>query len=320
MSEPERGASEIDEPIRVHFARTENSGLDEAIVPFEGLARYSRRSVVVGSPAEADLILFTQAHLCPDPFHMSTLFATEAWQRFPARCFVIDWRDRPWCGMPGLYASMPRQHRLQQWQRPWVYPWIRDDDLVTRRSDPAPLLFSFVGAATHGCRTEIFNLNHSRGVVRNSRDDSPSSHDPIEFRRSYVDDLVASRFVLCPRGHGTSSFRLQETLAAGRVPVVISDGWDPPTGPPWNDVIVRCEERKVKGLIEHLKHLEPDYERRRTSAARHYDNWFRREVMFDRMLDELRHLLAEEQGRFPAQGKRNVWYWRLRLAGLLRGT
>lgn len=64
-------------------------------------------------------------------------------------------------------------------------------------------------------------------------------HDPthgvviVESSAGAFQQLVASKFGLCPRGQGAHSFRLFETLAAGAVPVVLSNGYVLP----FNDVV-----------------------------------------------------------------------------------
>lgn len=55
-----------------------------------------------------------------------------------------------------------------------------------------------------------------------------AEHAKERLADKYIKLIHDSRFVLCPRGGGPSSRRLYETMAAGRVPVVISPRWIPP--------------------------------------------------------------------------------------------
>jgi len=48
-----------------------------------------------------------------------------------------------------------------------------------------------------------------------------SSRDPSQLRQAYLEDLDDSDYVLCARGQGNYSLRLFETLAMGRIPVVL---------------------------------------------------------------------------------------------------
>lgn len=74
---------------------------------------------------------------------------------------------------------------------------------------------SFVGAVTHHCRREIINnLSHLDGYYITDR------KMPIS---EYCKVLARSKYVLCPRGYGKTSFRIMEALQYGAIPVYISD-------------------------------------------------------------------------------------------------
>lgn len=45
--------------------------------------------------------------------------------------------------------------------------------------------------------------------------------DDINLRNEYVDNMINSDFILCTRGSGNFSYRLYETLSAGRIPIFI---------------------------------------------------------------------------------------------------
>ena len=62
--------------------------------------------------------------------------------------------------------------------------------------------------------------------------------------------------ILCPRGEGTSSIRLFESLRMGRPPVIISDQWVPPEGPAWDTFSVRIPERRIHTIPDRLTELE----------------------------------------------------------------
>lgn len=50
-----------------------------------------------------------------------------------------------------------------------------------------------------------------------------SPHEQQHRRKRYLTTLADSLTVLCPRGEGTNSIRFFETLAAGRIPILVSD-------------------------------------------------------------------------------------------------
>jgi len=50
---------------------------------------------------------------------------------------------------------------------------------------------------------------------------TPERHDELNARNRYIEAIRDSKFVLCPRGNGTTSIRFFETLAACNVPIFI---------------------------------------------------------------------------------------------------
>ena len=61
-------------------------------------------------------------------------------------------------------------------------------------------------------------------VLRPSFYGGAAGGDPdaqLQARTGYVENLVASDYVLCARGAGNFSYRLYETLSCGRIPVFV---------------------------------------------------------------------------------------------------
>ena len=61
----------------------------------------------------------------------------------------------------------------------------------------------------------ILRDNFFAGVA----DHSPDAQDRV--RKAYLQNLVESDYVLCARGGGNYSYRFYETLAAGRIPLLL---------------------------------------------------------------------------------------------------
>jgi Exostosin family len=108
--------------------------------------------------------------------------------------------------------------------------------------------------------------------------------------------LSRSRFVLCPRGAGTSSVRLYEALAGGRVPVIISDDWVAPIGPDWDSFSLRWPEGRVQGLVEAIEERDADWPKLSAAAAAAYRDFFAPTVAFHRIV-ELFSELREDGSR-----------------------
>jgi hypothetical protein len=294
--------------MRVHVARL---GLDpqqdEPAERFEQLAQIDRfgEHSVSADPEAADVILFPQCHMLPADWQLTAIREHPLNKRFAEKVLIYDERDRTWCAFPGVYVSMPERDFDSRYQRAWAYFPVPRREFSTRPD----LLFSFIGSPSSRCRRPLFDLNHSEAVVEQIRGFTfydPTSLD-FENRRARFDDILhRSRFVLCPRGRGTSSIRLYETLAAGRVPVIISDDWVAPRNVNWDDFSIRWPEGRVKGLVETIEERDGDWPEMSAAAARAHREFFSPEVWFHRVVElcrEIRPGRAQEQ--FPRAGIRN---------------
>jgi hypothetical protein len=267
---------------------------------------------VAGSPAEADVVLLVDCQYVPHDPGLRALRRNPLFRRFREKTLIYDERDVPWPAWPGVFMSMPRNELVPAFQKPWLYamaPFPRIEPQA-----PPDLLFSFVGSPSHPVRRAVADLHHERAQVETVAGFTFYDPEGLEFveRRRRYDELIArSKFVLCPRGKGASSIRLLEVLAAGRVPVIISDDWMPPEGPDWQTFSILCPEKDVGAIPALLEEREADFEELAAAARRIYSEWFSRERTFARIGDLCAALLeSDAPARFPARGVRGRAYFR----------
>lgn len=241
-------------------------------------------------PERADLILFAESEhgvglLClPVRNH-------EFVRRFPEKCFLYNASDTPIPYLPGLYASLP----------PWQYAsWhTRAAHYLSSHYRLPPVvesserdwLFSFVGSAVNApVRQRIVELRHPRGYCKDVSRDWPASWGQgvaaVErVMGSYAEVMARSQFILCPRGRGLGSVRLFEAMRAGRAPVILADGWTPPTGPDWGSFAVTLPERAVAELPRRLESLEARAAEMGQLARRAWEEWFAEDVSWHRVVE-----------------------------------
>jgi hypothetical protein len=264
---------------------------------------------LVDSPDLADCVLFVDLHLCPGNFN-GVLRRHPLFLKYQHKSLVYDERDEPWCTSPGVYVSMPRGHFDHTRQRAFAYYTGNDATAADPFTEP-DLLFSFVGSPGHRTsggfrvRRELLRINHPRALIEDSSgfvfyDDHGSPDTHRRRQTHFASTLTRSKFVLCPRGRGTSSIRMYETLRGGRVPVVLADEWMPPDGPEWSAFTLTVRERDargVAGIIEANEHRWPAMSKAARGA---YDRWFSPQVAVSRIFDLCAELLESPAPRMPS--------------------
>lgn len=275
----------------------------------EGLCRPFRASYEAGTrqpfhlvdtPDEADFVVYCEAYQATEQTYAPRLRAERLVHEQPEKVFVVTAEDRPLGFLPGIYVSMPRPRFDDRRFRAGAYfgdinPLVAEAE--AERDDHTPqLLFSFVGARTAPVRAALFtqlpsdpawtvtetgNMQYNVGV------DDPAKQ---EGQRRYLRTMLASAFVLCPRGFGTSSFRLFEAMRLGRAPVILADDWVAPLGPAWPDCSIRIAESRVEELPEILaarRHEAAELGRR---AREEWERWFAPTVFASRCLEWIHDL------------------------------
>lgn len=160
---------------------------------------------------------------------------------------IIDFKDLDIivCGMSGGRIDYPIPLLCEP--PPYKFDVERD------------LLVSFVGAITHPIRKKLVTtwpLDNKDSLVTSVR------HKPIDYYKL----MARSKFTLCPRGYGKSSFRIMEAIHYGSIPVYISDEFITPYNYIFPGILVGHEsgEQIYHALsnvpfIPDLSIIKPDY-------------------------------------------------------------
>lgn len=291
----------------IHVPRLEIGAFgDLAVDNLEDLAAIDRISDhgLTDDPTAADVILFPQCHMVD--WRLEAIRRHRLTQSYPAKVMIYDERDRPWRSFPGIYVSMPRKLLDERLQRAWSYLRV---PTPPEAADEPDLLFSFIGSPSSPCREPLFTLRHPDAVVEKVQDFmfwDESSPTYQERRHRHQEILSRSRFVLCPRGRGTSTFRLYEVLATGRVPVIISDDWVPPKGPDWDAFSIRWPEARACDLVPVIEECDAQWNAMSEAAMAAHRAFFAPDVAFHHLVESCRQLRESTSWRPPtSKGIRN---------------
>jgi len=243
-----------------------------------------KKHELTDDPGAADAIVFIGSK---DRW-MSDVRRHPLYRKYRGKCFLADRQDHILPFVPGVYPSIERRYYSRSRTRGGFYPVVFDNDWISNDTphESNKYLFSFVGAFRNiPLRMTLGRIEHPRCVIRDTTHffESPEGESVerhTKFRRDYAEILKTSKFVLCPRGSGPSSYRIFEAMKAARVPVVISDQWVPPPGPRWESFAIRIPEADVAQIPTVLERMEPEAERRGMLAREAWEEWFSRESAF----------------------------------------
>jgi len=254
---------------------------------------------ITDSPSKAQIILFADARADLDDWRFSRLRMSPLLRQYREKSFIYCQADQPWCAQSGLYTSMPRGSFNLARQRACAYISTPNQYILPPMSgNPRPLLFSFVGRGGGAVRERISSLRHTRGHIERTDEWDFFASDSAkhgEMKRRFAEVLATTKFAICPRGAGTSSFRLFEAMAAGCVPVILSDDWVPPEGPRWEDFSLTLPESKAALIPEVVEHYESRFNLMAHASRRAWQEWFAPDVLFHRMIESCTEILRSRR-------------------------
>jgi hypothetical protein len=257
--------------------------------PLESMLKTSRTDVVkvhqlVTDASKADIILFVENSRYHDDSFFEQLINNDTVKSFPEKVFMYNPHDHPWYIMRGLYPSMPKKRFDKNCMATVPYITAVNDKIKYEAIVNPELLYSFLGSPNSPVRREILRIKHPKGYVRPTG--NFYAHNDFEVEKvEYADILSNSKYVLCPKGAGTSSFRIFEVMQAGRVPVIISDDWVPPEGPEWNKLAVFVLEKDVVDIASILERDQHNWTERATLSRQAWEAFFSPNVIFNYLID-----------------------------------
>jgi len=247
--------------IKIYVPKAaENSLVTEDMGIVDRFLNYNSSSSQVSfceSPDVADLIIIFQGWSFKLPSYARELLENQLFSQHASKIYVVNYDSTVGEGfLPGCYVSLNRSNYDSTRFRACAYPKTYNEHVgeSTTSRERSPYLFSFRGTLhSHPVRTKMFE---SLKGVENSLmiDNTKAFHTHTDQeKRQYVEDLINSQFVLCPRGTSPNSYRLFEAMSLGRCPVIISDEWVETPGPDWASCSIRVPENQVSDIEKLLK-------------------------------------------------------------------
>ena len=269
----------------------------DAFIEMAANDKFDKHSLCT-SAEEADIIVFVEnTHF--DDYLYSKVRQHPLVQQYREKTFMYNETDKPWSALPGLYCSMPRrffQHSKQVASPYLCTPNEFIKDVHTWNVEKR-WLFSFVGSTSHRCRHDVVALTDDGSGVQDTSDFNVwdcTIDTKAAQGKNFAQTMAESKFMLCPRGIGTSSYRLFETLEAGVAPVIIANQWVPTPHINW-DFAVRVDERDIKSIPGLLRSISDEAADRGQAARAAWESAYAPDVMFDTVAESLEWLLEERR-------------------------
>lgn len=254
---------------------------------------------IAEQPESADLIVMCEPTQLSQLTWAPRLRAHPLVLAHPEKIYVTSEEDQPLGFFPGLYCSLPASSFDPRIHRTWIYrgtlnPFIAAHDTSAPAARPE-MLAVFSGAASHPVRTGLFArtapLARAGIVIRETAscrfNANPADPALQADQLGYINRILAAKFSICPRGTGTGSFRLQESMALGRAPVIISDAWVPVRGPDFSRCAVFVREAELDRLPDILQEHAPRWEEMGRLARAAWEQYFSPTHSTRRVLDQL---------------------------------
>lgn len=287
-----------------------------------GLRRFHEQSdgrhLLIDDPAAADLILVGAIGNEVDRLpYLRQIVKHEVIDKHADKCFSLSLRDKPLVFNRGLYESSSTHWFSRDRVRTGAYPRSTFNSLIaSHQADDdgnahKHYLFSFIGRASHPVRQRLFECKSSRDDVL-IEDSSNFNFWGIQTSterecrlRHYYDALRLSRFSLCPRGAGTGSIRLFESMLMGVAPIIVSDDWILPKGPAWKEFAIVVKERQIAEIERIAAEHEADYVEMGQCARRAYLDHFADDRYFNYVVDNCLDIMRTQR-----IAERHYWTWR----------
>jgi hypothetical protein len=160
-------------------------------------------------------------------------------------------------------------------------------------------LYSFMGGSNSWARKRLFQSVSSGADTLVEPTDSynhwvANPDDPdgrVKQMRRYAEVMAESKFSLCPRGCGLSSYRLFESMSLGVAPVIISDKWQPIEGIDWSFALF-VRENQIPRIDQIVRSHQSEWRHRGQEAQTTYERLLASDVIAGILHDHVTKVMA----------------------------
>jgi hypothetical protein len=232
------------------------------------------------TPEESCAIILQEENSYKNFRYIDELRKDQLISKYAHKIFTINDDDCATGLLRGLYTSLP-SYRFRQGIHIAV-PYMQfPNELVfsnVKSSEPEYLASWRGNTKSNRLRLKLIDALAEKSNVVIERTNSWLNHD-LEEKATYVQLIQKSHFSLCPAGWAPVSFRIYESMALARCPVIIADSFVPPNGPKWEEFALFYPESKVDKLHAFLRQNEAYSHQLGLNAYKSWQRHFSPEVI-----------------------------------------
>tara|TARA_Y100001973_G_C5202048_1_gene338610 strand:- start:1247 stop:1984 length:738 start_codon:yes stop_codon:yes gene_type:complete len=168
------------------------------------------------------------------------------------------------------------------------------------RATPKDHDFNFMGQTNYAGRSVFRHLKLPRYIFQET---SPvyslEPHVKKEVLKDFLRAIARAKFVFCPRGIGSSSFRAYQSLMAGSIPIITGMNdypfknqvdWDDfcfrgGEGARWTELGEQNAEEVSRLTSKATQLSEDEYEQMRSNGMKFWDEYCRHDRLYEKLKD-----------------------------------
>lgn len=229
----------------------------------------------VSDPEHSDAIIIQEENSFKNFHYIKRLQEDHLISAFPEKVFTINSDDCATGLLKGLYTCLPKLRFNNSIYTSVPYLEFPNNLIFEERSNN--VIQRYLGSWRGNTKSNNLRAKMVRQLETNSeycieRTESWLNHNRQE-KEKYINTILSAKFSLCPAGWTHASFRIYESMALGRCPVIIADGFVPPEGPSWDEFAFFFPEKNINHLSSFLasnEHLALDFGKNAFNAWQKY--------------------------------------------------
>lgn len=243
---------------------------------------------------EADAIIIQEKFSFKNFNYMRDLVKDPYVLKYANKVYTINSDDWATGALKGLYTSIPIGRYNSRINCSIPYFGYPNNLIFDEYEDKLP---TFLGTwrgnlVSNKVRRRMVNVLDKKNF-RLELTTSWLNHEQNE-KEQYRDLLLAGKFSLCPAGWAPTTFRIYESMALKRAPVIISDEFIPPTGPHWNSFAIFIPQKNIKNIEEILREYESRSEELGEKANEAWKSFFAPDVIQNYYANALMSLINNQ--------------------------